>query len=60
MAWAIKLARRHQIAHFATAITFGHSVTDALGTLAEDTVILIVVVSVVTYIRSRMRSKASS
>lgn len=48
------------IAHFATAVTFGHSVTNALGTLAEDTVMLIAVVSVVAYVRSRMRRKAQS
>ncbi|WP_097273084.1 hypothetical protein [Streptomyces sp. TLI_55] len=43
------------IAHSATAITFGHSVTNALGTLAEDTAMLIVVVSTVAYVRSRVR-----
>ncbi|MFD8076850.1 hypothetical protein ACFV3E_29830 [Streptomyces sp. NPDC059718] len=48
------------IAHFATALTFGHSVTNGLGTLSEDTVMLIVVVSVVAYVRSRMRRKAQS
>ncbi|MFD8723963.1 hypothetical protein ACFV2H_39915 [Streptomyces sp. NPDC059629] len=45
------------IAHFATAVSFGHSVTNVLGTLAEDTVMLNVVVAVVAYIRSRMRRK---
>lgn len=46
------------IAHFATAVTFGHSVTNAWGTLAEDTVMLVFVVSTVAYVRSRMRRKA--
>ncbi|MFJ2902562.1 hypothetical protein [Streptomyces sp. NPDC087212] len=46
------------LAHFATAIVFGHSVTHALGSLAEDTAMLIVLISVVAYIRSRMRRKA--
>jgi len=45
------------IAHFAAAITFGHSVTNALGTLAEDVVMLLVVVSTVAYVRWRMRRK---
>ncbi|MFC8427991.1 hypothetical protein [Streptomyces sp. NPDC057253] len=48
------------LAHFATAVAFGHSVTSALATLAEDTVMLIVVVSAVAYIRTRMRRKAQS
>ncbi|MFJ2831507.1 hypothetical protein ACIPC1_28775 [Streptomyces sp. NPDC087263] len=48
------------IAHFATAVAFGHSVTNALGTLAEDTALLIAVVSVGAYVRSRMRRKAQS
>lgn len=43
------------IAHFATAVTFGHSVTNALGTPAEDAAMLIIVVSTVAYVRSRMR-----
>lgn len=37
------------IAHVATALTFGHSVTNVLGTLFEHVVVLIVVVSVVAY-----------
>ncbi|MEU6198073.1 hypothetical protein [Streptomyces sp. NPDC047061] len=45
------------IAHFATAVAFGHSVTNALETLAEDTVMLMVAVSVVPCIRSRVRRK---
>ncbi|MGY4976251.1 hypothetical protein ACWCYL_03630 [Streptomyces sp. 900105755] len=48
------------IAHFATAVAFGHSVTNAWGTLAEDMVMVVVVVSVVAYIRSRMRRKGQS
>ncbi|WP_406436299.1 hypothetical protein OHB00_20190 [Streptomyces sp. NBC_00631] len=48
------------IAHFATAVTFGHSVSSALGTLAEDTVMLTLVVSLVAYVRSRMRRKEQS
>ncbi|MFC8342288.1 hypothetical protein [Streptomyces sp. GKU 895] len=45
------------IAHFAAAITFGHSVTNASGTLAEDAVMLLVVVSTVAYVRWRTRRK---
>lgn len=48
------------IAHFATAVGFGHSIMNALETLAEDTVMLFVVVSVVAYVRFRMRRKAQS
>lgn len=48
------------IAHFATAVTFGHSVMSALGTLAEDTVMLAVVVSVIAYVMSRLRRKGQS
>ncbi|MEV5959461.1 hypothetical protein AB0M11_37950 [Streptomyces sp. NPDC051987] len=48
------------LAHFATAVTFGHSVPGALGSLAEDTVMLAVVDSVVAYVRSRMRRKVGS
>ncbi|MFD4527468.1 hypothetical protein ACFWP7_26750 [Streptomyces sp. NPDC058470] len=48
------------IAHFATAVAFGHSVTNALATLAEDTALLIAVVSAGAYVRSRMRRRAQS
>ncbi|MER6559269.1 hypothetical protein ABT300_16320 [Streptomyces sp. NPDC001027] len=48
------------IAHFVTAVAFGHSVTNALWTLVEDTVLLIIVVTVVAYIRSRMRQRGQS
>ncbi|MEV6546096.1 hypothetical protein [Streptomyces sp. NPDC051665] len=46
------------IAHFATAVAFGHSVPGALETLAEDTVMLVAVVSAVACVRSRMRRRA--
>lgn len=46
------------IAHFATAVAFGHSVARALETLAEDTVMLVAVVSAVACVRSRMRRRA--
>jgi uncharacterized membrane protein YdjX (TVP38/TMEM64 family) len=46
------------IAHFATAVAFGHSTTDALETLASDTVMLIVVLLLAVCVRSRMRRKA--
>ncbi|MFJ3306871.1 hypothetical protein ACIPSA_27845 [Streptomyces sp. NPDC086549] len=45
------------IAHFATAVTFGHSVMSALGTLAEDTVMFAVVVSAIAYVGSRLRRR---
>lgn len=48
------------IAHFATAVGFGHSTMNALETLAEDTVMLFAVVSVVACVRFRMRQKAQS
>ncbi|WP_406005444.1 hypothetical protein OG440_04135 [Streptomyces sp. NBC_00637] len=48
------------VAHFATAVAFGHSVGEALGALAEDTVMLLVVLSVVAYVRARTRPKAPS
>lgn len=43
------------LAHFATALAFGHSVTGALGSLAEDTVLLAVLLAVIAYVRSRAR-----
>ncbi|WP_405948414.1 hypothetical protein OG588_19520 [Streptomyces prunicolor] len=46
------------IAHFATAVAFGHSVAGALETLAEDTVMFVAVVSTVARVRSRMRRRA--
>ncbi|MFI5888419.1 hypothetical protein [Streptomyces sp. NPDC051554] len=45
------------VAHFVTAVTFGHSVTNALETLAEDMALLIAVISVVAYVRSRRRRR---
>ena len=42
------------IAHFVTAVAFGHSVMDALENLGEDAVLLIAVVSVSAWVRSRM------
>ncbi|MFE2424822.1 hypothetical protein [Streptomyces hokutonensis] len=45
------------IAHFATAVAFGHSVASALETLAEDMVMLVVVASVVAVVRSRKRRR---
>lgn len=46
------------LAHFATSVTFGHSVASALETLAEDTLMLVAVVSVVAAVRWRLRRKA--
>ncbi len=46
------------IAHFTTAVGFGHSVPNALGALAEDMVVLVVVISAAVYVRSRMRRSA--
>jgi O-antigen ligase len=46
------------LAHFATAVAFGHAVPRALGNLAEDTVVLIAVVSVAACVRSRIRRGA--
>ena len=46
------------IARFATAVAFGHSVASALVTLAEDTVLLVVVVSAVAWVRSPARRRA--
>lgn len=43
------------LAHFATALAFGHSVTGALGSLAEDTILLAALLSVIAYVRSRTR-----
>ncbi|MEU5040277.1 hypothetical protein [Streptomyces griseorubiginosus] len=43
------------LAHFATALAFGHSVTAALGSLAEDTVLFAVLLSVIAFVRSRAR-----
>ena len=40
-------------AHFATSVVFGHSVASALEALAEDTAMLVAVVSVVAVVRSR-------
>ncbi|MEU1183823.1 hypothetical protein ABZ464_40610 [Streptomyces sp. NPDC005820] len=48
------------IAHFVTAVTFGHSISNALGALAEDTVMLIAVISVIAYIRSKIRRRTQS
>jgi hypothetical protein len=48
------------IAHFATAVTFGHSVAGALESLAEDLVMLVAMVSTVAWVRSRMRRKAQA
>ncbi|MFF7950496.1 hypothetical protein [Streptomyces griseorubiginosus] len=43
------------LAHFATALAFGHSVTGALRSLAEDAVLFAVLLSVIAYVRSRTR-----
>lgn len=43
-----------------TAVTLGHSLTHALGTLAEDTTVLVIVSSVTAHVRSRMRTKAQA
>ncbi|MFD4556263.1 hypothetical protein ACFWP5_18440 [Streptomyces sp. NPDC058469] len=45
------------IAHFATAVAFGHSVASALETLAEDTAMLVAVVSTVAWVSSRTRRR---
>ncbi|WP_262064223.1 hypothetical protein [Streptomyces sp. STR69] len=45
------------IAHFATAVAFGHSVAGALESLAEDLVMLVAVVATVAWVRSRMRRR---
>ncbi|MDX2543254.1 MULTISPECIES: hypothetical protein [Streptomyces] len=45
------------LAHFLTAVGFGHSVADALWTLAEDAAMVLVVVAVAAYIRTRMRRR---
>ncbi|MBY8882551.1 hypothetical protein [Actinacidiphila acidipaludis] len=43
------------IAHCATAVTFGHSVTNALENLAEDSLMIAVPVMAVATVRSRLR-----
>ncbi|MBV2358058.1 hypothetical protein KUM39_27560 [Streptomyces sp. J2-1] len=45
------------LAHLATAVAFGHSVANALKAFGEDTVMLIAVISVIAYVRARMRRK---
>jgi hypothetical protein len=47
-------------AHFATAVVFGRSVTNALEALAEDTAMLAAVVSMAARIRSKTRRQAKN
>ncbi len=56
--WFVLALLAIAIAHFATAVAFGHYIASALETLAEDTVMLVAVVSAVACVRSGMRRRA--